>query len=50
MNLAEHQARLVADFIEENWSDFLQHVGNNYDSDEEAEQEAEDIVKELTGV
>lgn len=49
MNLAEYQARLVADFINENWSDFLQHVGNNYDTEEEAEQEAEDILKELDG-
>lgn len=50
MNLAEHQARLVADFIEENWSDFLQHIGNYYEDDVEAEAEADDIVKELTGV
>lgn len=49
MNLSEHQARLVADFINENWYDFLQHVGNNYDTEEEAEQEAEDILKELDG-
>lgn len=47
MELAEHQKLLLRDFIEENWSDFLDHVEKNYDSREEAEEEAEDICNTL---
>jgi hypothetical protein len=48
MGLGEYERQRVADFLEENWSAFVESLTAHYDSDE-AESIAEEIVTALKG-
>ncbi len=47
MKLEEYERQRVADFLEENWSQFVDFMASHYD--DEAEQIAEEIVTALKG-